>query len=334
MAEPKSPHDAFVKYTFSNLENATIALRSVLPEGLSRRVNWHSLRLESGSHVDQLLSGSHTDLLFSTTIADRPALLYVLFEHQSTPDDLMPLRLLRYIVRVLDWHVDNAKALDQPKLPLPLVVPIVLHHSEKGWTAPRELEALFDPALASDPELAALVPRLSFILDDISLLSDDELSKRALGAAVTLGLWALRDSRQPERLLASLPHFAGLIAELLRAPSGRDAVLALFRYLYAVAEVPPSTFYDQVQTYAHEAKETLMTIAEQLQAKGRAEGETKGRVEAKAADILAVLEARQKAVTAEQRARVEGCTDLAQLDRWLRQAATLNDTRELFEQPE
>jgi hypothetical protein len=147
---------------------------------------------------------------------------------------------------------------------------------------------------------------------------------------VTLGLWALRDSRQPERLLASLPRFAGLIADLLRAPSGRDAVLALFRYLYVVAEVPPDTFYDQVQIHAPEAKETLMTIAEQLQAKGRDEG----RAEAKAAAILAVLEARQKAVTAEQRARVEGCTDLAILDRWLRGAATLNDARELFEQPE
>ena len=55
MAEPKSPHDAFVKFTFSNLENATVALRTVLPEGLSRRIDWQSLRLEAGSHVDQLL---------------------------------------------------------------------------------------------------------------------------------------------------------------------------------------------------------------------------------------------------------------------------------------
>ena len=72
MTEPKSPHDAFVKYTFSNLENATVALRSALPEKLSRRVDWQSLRLESGSHVDVLLSGSHTDLLFSTSTPLKP----------------------------------------------------------------------------------------------------------------------------------------------------------------------------------------------------------------------------------------------------------------------
>jgi hypothetical protein len=205
-------------------------------------------------------------------------------------------------------------------------VPVVLHHSEKGWTAPKELAALFDPVLAEDPELSTLVPRLSFVLDDISHLSDEELSERALGAAVTLALWALRDSRQPDRLFASLPHFARLIVDLLGAPSGPDAVLALFRYLSVVTEVPPSTFFEQVELHAPEAKETLMTIAEQLEAKGRAE--------AKASAILAVLEARQKVLTVEQRAKVEACRDPAVLDRWLRRAATLGEVRELFEQTE
>ena len=338
MAKPKGPHDAFVKYTFSNLENAGMILRSALPQALSQRIDWQSLNLESGSHVDHLLSDTHTDLLFSTSISGRRALLYVLFEHQSTSDALMPFRLLKYIVRVLDWHVENAKTLGRPKLPLPLVIPVVLHHSEKGWTAPAELASLFDPVLANDPELSALVPRMSFVLDDISHLSDEELSQRALGAAVTLGLWALRDSRQPKRLFASLPHFAGLITDLLQAPSGRDALVALIRYLCFVPEVPRSALYEQIQLHAPEATETLMTIAEQLQAIGRAEGEAKGRAEgeakAKAGAILAVLEARQKVVTAEQRAKVESCSDPGVLDRWLRRAATLNDTGELFEQPE
>jgi hypothetical protein len=40
--------------------------------------------------------------------------------------------------------------------------------------------------------------------------------------------------------------------------------------------VLPSTFFEQVQLHAPEATETLMTIAEQLQAIGRAEGEAKG----------------------------------------------------------
>jgi predicted transposase YdaD len=41
-----------------------------------------SLRLMPGSFVDDELRSRHTDLLFSVTFRGRPALIYVLFEHQ------------------------------------------------------------------------------------------------------------------------------------------------------------------------------------------------------------------------------------------------------------
>jgi hypothetical protein len=57
----------------------------------------------------------------------------------------------------------------------------------------------------------------------------------------------------------------------------------------------------------------------------------RGRAEGRAAAVLAVLEARRIAVSAEQCARIEGCSDVSVLDRWLRRAATVADARELFE---
>lgn len=57
----------------------------------------------------------------------------------------------------------------------------------------------------------------------------------------------------------------------------------------------------------------------------------KGRAAEKAADIIAVLEARAHSVTDAQRERILGCDDLAQLDRWLRRAATVASTDALFE---
>jgi hypothetical protein len=56
----------------------------------------------------------------------------------------------------------------------------------------------------------------------------------------------------------------------------------------------------------------------------------KGRASEKRADVLAVLEARGKSVTDAQRARIEACSDMAQLDRWLRLAATVTTADELF----
>ncbi|HEV8246974.1 MAG TPA: hypothetical protein VGP93_14450 [Polyangiaceae bacterium] len=63
------------------------------------------------------------------------------------------------------------------------------------------------------------------------------------------------------------------------------------------------------------------------EAKGLAEGEAKG--EAKA--VIAVLEARGLSLTDEERAQIQGCTDLGRLDSWVRRAVHVERAGELFE---
>jgi predicted transposase/invertase (TIGR01784 family) len=131
VTEPTQPHDASFKKTFSQVAHAAGELRAVLPPALVERIDFSSLALCSGSYVDEALRGSQSDLLFSARISSKPAFLYLLFEHQSRPDVLMPLRLLGYILRILDDYVKNAES-PARALPLPLVVPVVLHHGDSG----------------------------------------------------------------------------------------------------------------------------------------------------------------------------------------------------------
>jgi hypothetical protein len=63
-------------------------------------------------------------------------------------------------------------------------------------------------------------------------------------------------------------------------------------------------------------------------AKGRAEGEAKGRVFA----LLAVLDARRLTLSHEDRVRITECADLALLDRWIARAATAATAAEMFAQ--
>ncbi|WP_437598896.1 hypothetical protein WMF28_39525 [Sorangium sp. So ce590] len=64
--------------------------------------------------------------------------------------------------------------------------------------------------------------------------------------------------------------------------------------------------------------------------KGMEKGREQGILEAKAHDVIAVLEARGLEVPAEVRERVLASTDLAELDRWIRRAAVVSDARELL----
>jgi hypothetical protein len=65
-------------------------------------------------------------------------------------------------------------------------------------------------------------------------------------------------------------------------------------------------------------------------AEGKAEGKAEGRTEGRAEALLAVLEARGLRTSDEARARILACTDVAQLDTWIRKAVTVGSVDELF----
>jgi hypothetical protein len=57
----------------------------------------------------------------------------------------------------------------------------------------------------------------------------------------------------------------------------------------------------------------------------------RGEVQSKVDDILAVLDARSISVSEKARARIVDCTDLAQMDTWIRRAATVVTADALFD---
>ena len=100
-----NPHDGLFKFAFSQVEHVEGELRAVLPPSLAARLDFTTLELCPGSFIDEAFRWRHTDLLFTSTFGGRPALVYLLFEHQSTVDPQMPFRLLRYMVRIWEAHL-------------------------------------------------------------------------------------------------------------------------------------------------------------------------------------------------------------------------------------
>lgn len=67
-------------------------------------------------------------------------------------------------------------------------------------------------------------------------------------------------------------------------------------------------------------------------AKGKAEGRVEGRAEGEARSILLFLAARDIPVPDQVRDRITGCTDLDQLETWVRRAAIVDHAERLFDQ--
>jgi predicted transposase/invertase (TIGR01784 family) len=93
-------NDGFFKAIFSQPEHATSFFKSHLPPAIVAQIDWLTLVVLPGSFVKSSLQKLHSDLLFSVSIQGSESLIYLLFEHQSTPDPAMPLRLFSYLAEI------------------------------------------------------------------------------------------------------------------------------------------------------------------------------------------------------------------------------------------
>ncbi len=301
-----TPHDALFKATFSQVERAAEELRHVLPPALLARMDLDSLSLEAGSFVDAALRERHTDLLFSVRIDGRDARIYLLFEHQSTPDPWMPLRLLGYMLRIWDGCVADGAAR------LSVIIPVVLHHGDAGWQAPTCFEALFD----LPPGAAEFTPHFRFALDDLATQSEAELHTRAASAFTRLVLSALQQTRSARELDQLMRNWTLLIRELWRAPDGAHALGLVLRYLY---EVRGPEEFASVRTIAREiepeSEDFMESMADHLRAQGRAHGRQEGRQEGRREMLLRQLQRRFGPLSARVHEQVMAGDD-AELDLW------------------
>src|SRR5512140_1513807 len=171
----KRPHDALFKSAFETPADAAALLRALLSDAIRTAVVWKTLRRESGSSIGARLTDRHSDLLFSARLrTGKPARVYFLIEHQSTSDSAMPLRMLTYQTRVWRRFLK-----EHPRARLAPVIAVLISHVPGGWRAARAFEKLFDPAVMAISGLAALVPRCSAIVEDLTRLSNDDLAARA-----------------------------------------------------------------------------------------------------------------------------------------------------------
>jgi len=142
--------------------------------------------------------------------------------------------------------------------------------------------------------------------------------------------------RSPElAVLSALAHGgrpgqAGVLEALL---AGLRAVGDDRAGLYAdvVLAVLPAAARDYLEALMTTTYEYQSDFARRYFNQGEAEGEARGRAEGEASAVLAILDAREVEVPDDVRADITGCTDLDQLDTWVRRAATATKIHELFD---
>jgi hypothetical protein len=134
------PNDHLFKSVFSSPMNAAGLLKNHLPPQLSELINAESVTVENPSFLDPSFSSWESDLFLKVGFSESDAYLFVLLEHQSSPDLRLPLRILGYILRVWERFARESPGASR----LPPVFPFLIAQTDRPWSTPTSLSELID----------------------------------------------------------------------------------------------------------------------------------------------------------------------------------------------
>ena len=98
-----TPHDAVFKQFLTQADTARDFLAIHLPPALRQRCDLDTLQLESASFIEESLRAWYSDVLWSLKTASGEGYIYVVIEHQSSPDAQMAFRLMPVIQNCRWW---------------------------------------------------------------------------------------------------------------------------------------------------------------------------------------------------------------------------------------
>lgn len=256
-----TPHDATFRQFLTQPEIARDFMELHLPAELRAVCDLSTLKLESGSFVEDDLRQYFSDVLYSLKTAQGDdGYVHVLIEHQSSPDKHMAFRLLRYAVAAMQRHLEAGHK------KLPLVIP-VLFYTGKRRPYPystRWLDEFTDPALANRLYSTA------FPLVDVTIIPDEEIAEHRSMAALTL-----LQKHIHQRDLAELVD--KLVPVLLAGYLSSSQVVSLIHYIVQAGETADAEALVRELAYrVPQHGDVLMTIAQQLEQKGMEKGMEKG----------------------------------------------------------
>jgi len=260
-------HDAFVRTVMSDPRIAREFFTIYLPHDIRELIDFDQLILQPRSYIDDVRKESTVDMLYKTSIAGQEAYLYLIVEHQSSPDELMPFRMLKYTCNVMDQHL---KSTQQKKLPL--VYPMVIYHAERPYPYSADIRDGVD----APRELIDRYFLKPFQLIDLGRIDDEEL-KRHAWVGVTEFILKHIFSRD---VLPYLQDIAELLRRIVQS-GGRDYVSIVLQYALERGELRnKQAFFELINTQiSSEVGEKIMTLAEQLIDEGKHKGKLEGKLE-------------------------------------------------------
>ncbi len=210
-------HDALIRKAFENPIVAKEFFEMHLPKEIKAMFSSHTLKMEKESFVEANLQHSISDILFSAKFKDDTGYLWILLEHQSTPDHFMTFRLFKYMTDIAARHL----TLNPKSKHLPFVYPLVFYNGTKKYNAPKNI---WD--LCQHKELMRDIWTKDHQVINVHDIPDDELKKKAWAGILQFFMKHIHE----RDLLKRWYEVADLLPELAKMNIGIDYLELILTY--------------------------------------------------------------------------------------------------------
>ena len=328
---PRDFMDRAMRWLLESPGNLRGLLLVAVPR-LADRIDYDHITVLSRTFIDEEFRKLEADLVVRAPYRPldgseaRDVWVYVLIEHQSDPDSLIPFRFLTYMLRVWKGELEEQanKGVPRGKQRLTPILPVVFYTGQRPWESPGSLTNLVEVPT----ELAGFLPRYDMVFLNVG--ETDPAQLKALEDAMGSVLLLLQEKGPVSEMLRLLNEALGRLVAL--EPVERDRYWRLLWFVVgSIHHCRPAEDHEVLLRAVKGAMRDPARVGEvETMAKTYAdELVEKGEVGALRKTLLRLLRAKFGAVPEDVERRVQAIEDVARLGGLLERILTATSLAEM-----
>jgi predicted transposase/invertase (TIGR01784 family) len=220
----KPRHDEIFRKALENPIAAKEFISAHAPKELLEVIDLDSLNnLEKEKYITSDLINSSSDVLFSVNFKRTNWQAFFLVEHQSTVDNLIAYRMLKYKMSILERYL----VVNPETKYLPLICPILVYNGDKKYNAPLSFWEL-----SNFPNLAKKYWSEGYKLVNVNDINVEELKKRPWSGILEYFLKNIRS----KKILKNWEEISDILPKLAEVKIGMDYISLFLYYTLTVLD--------------------------------------------------------------------------------------------------
>lgn len=163
--------------------------------------------------------------------------------------------------------------------PLPIIIPLVIHHGRSNWRIPDNLGTMLDGYEVLPEELKIYVPNFEYLLYDLTTYADKDIKGKAQ-TRILLTLFRDIFTKDHDKLVESILRSIRFLNELEDKKTGVEYLETMIRYIFSAAKdltkKDIGKIIEQFERTYPEGSETAMTLADMWRKEGMEQGLEQG----------------------------------------------------------